>query len=352
MRSTADDLPRNASAYSSIDALILDAPTLRALDQRQLGALLAHVAACGRVVLLNTDARIGQLLEGAGGCSGQSLSSAASLAEAGDRLKSSLSARLPKPMAHGDIDGLARPAHSVLTRVAVALALYFGVTVLVLMFTTHPAVLLLMPALSALAVLALLHAMQPPAQLVIWSEGMSGAPLARYWAAQQFVGVRRERMRVPIPAQLAAAAKPCDPTPAMRIDFDARRAQAAFAEFDTRLFRQVSLCYSGSFPVSRAISIGTSDDGVRTVRNSGVMAWPQGALLVGGLVHDLPALGPGDHATLVANAGQPPADATRRTAAMRTQPDGTAALWKLELGGVADIPVASTGWLLVSVPTP
>ena len=77
------------------------------------------------------------------------------------------------------------------------------------------------------------------------------------------------------------------------------------------------------------------------VRNAGAKAWPQGALLVGGLVHDLPALGPGAHATLAANGGRAPEDAARRTAVMRTQPDGAAALWKLELSGVADIPVDS-----------
>jgi hypothetical protein len=349
---TADDLPRNASAYSSVDALVLDEPTLRALDQRQLGALLAHVTACGRVVLLNTAARIGQLLEGAGGCGALSLSSAASLAQAREMLRTSLSGRLPEPMARDDLIGLARPTHPVLTRVTVAFALYLAATVLVLMFTTHLAVLLLMPALSALVALTLLHAMPPPAQLVIWSEGVSGVPLARYQAWQQFAGVLRGHMRVPIPLQLAAAATPCDPTTAMRFEFDASRAQVAFAEFETRLFRQVALCYTGSFPVSRAISIETRDDGVHIVRNSGVKTWPQGTLVLGGLVHDLPALGPGAKAALAANAGHDQRDAIRRTAMMRTQANDAAAMWTLELDGVSGIPADSRGWLLVAVPMP
>ena len=349
---TADDLPRHPSAYSSIDALILDGPTLRALDQRQLGALLAYISACGRVALVNTDARTGQLLDSVRGCSGQSLPSAASLAEATDLLKSSLHARLPKPLTFADIDGSVRTVPPLLNRVAVALALYFAAAVLVLIFTTHAAVLLLVPALSAVAALALLHTMQPPAQLVIWSEGSSGIPLARYQAWQQFAGVQRVRMRVPIPPQLAAEAMPCNPTPAMHIDFDAGRAEPAFAEFDTRLFHRVSLCYSGSFPVSRAVSIETRADGARIVRNSGVKAWPEGALLVGGLVHHLPALEPGAGATLAAKSGQAPGDATHRMAMMRTQVDGAAALWTLELGGVAGVPVDSKGWLLVSVPAP
>lgn len=348
----ADDLPRHTSAYSSIDALILDGPTLRALDQRQLGALLAYISACGHVALVNTDARTRQLLDSVRGCSGQALPSAASSAQATDLLESSLRGRLPKPLTFADIDGSVQTASPLLNRVAAALALYFVATVLVLTFTTHAFVLLLVPALSAVAALALLHTMQPPEQLVIWSEGRSGIPMARYRAWQQFAGVQRARMRVPIPPQLAAEAVPCKPTPAMRIDFDAGRAEPAFAEFDSRLFHQVSLCYSGSFPVSRAVSIEKLADGALIVRNSGAKAWPEGALLLDGLVHQLPALEPGAAATLAAKSGQSPGDATHRLAMMRTQIDGAAALWTLELGGVAGIPADSKGWLLVSVPAP
>ena len=348
----ADDLPRNASAYSSIDALILDAPTLGALDQRQLGALLAHAAACGRIVVLSTDARVRRLLDGAGGCSDHAMMSAATLSDGMDLLRASLATNLPKPMAHGSIGKLARPDHPVWNRVALALAVYFAAAVLALMFFASLPVLLLMPALGAVAVLALLHAFQAPAQLLVWSEGDSGAALARYQAWQQFPGAVRARLRVRIPPQLSASAQACKSTQAMRFDFDASSGQVMFAEFETRLFRQVSLCYSGSFPMARAIAIEARDNGARDVRNAGPQAWPQGALLLGGLVHDLPALGPGAHAPVAANVGQAPGDAVRRTAMMRTRPDGAAALWALELDGVADIPADSKGWLLVSIPAP
>jgi hypothetical protein len=220
------------------------------------------------------------------------------------------------------------------------------------MFFASMPVLLLTPALAALATLALLQAMSPPSQLVVWSEGEAGAPLARYQAWQRFPGLVRERMRVPLPPQLAPSAQPCDPAQPVLFDFDASRGQASFAEFETRLFRQVSLCYAGSFPMARAPTIETRADGLREIRNAGTKAWPQGRLLAAGLVHDLPALGPGARTTLDANAGQPLRDAVLRTAMMRTQPDGVAALWELELGGVMDAPVESKGWLLVSVPAP
>jgi hypothetical protein len=118
------------------------------------------------------------------------------------------------------------------------------------------------------------------------------------------------------------------------------------------LFRQVSLCYSGSFPMARSFTIEAQADGVRSVHNLGTKAWPQGLLLADGLVHDLPALGPGATTVIDAKAGQPPRDAVVRAAMMRTPPDGAAALWQLELGGVADVPVESMGWLFVSAAAP
>ena len=138
----------------------------------------------------------------------------------------------------------------------------------------------------------------------------------------------------------------------MRFDFDASRGRATFAEFDTRLFRQISLCYSGSFPVARAIAIEARPDGLLHVRNAGSVGWPKGVLLAGGLVHELPALGPGDDTIIHTRSGKPFRDALMRTAMARTRTDGAAALWELELGGVADIPTQSKGWLLVSIPSP
>ncbi len=348
----ADDLPRNASAYSSIDALIVDAPTLGALDQRQLGALLAYAAGCGRIVVLNADPRVRRLLDGAGGCAGRVLMSAASLDDARALLTTSLAVTLPSAISVGAVGGLARPGHVVWNRVAVALAVYFAAALLAVMFFSSLPALLATPVLASFAVLALLHAMPPASQLIVWSEGESGAQLARYQAWQRFPGIVREHARVPLPPQLASSAQPCDPTQAMTFDFDARQGRAAYAEFETRLFRQVSLCYAGSFPMTRALAIEARAGGLRDVRNAGSMAWPAGVLLSGGLAHDLPSLAPAARTTIGAESGHPLQDAVLRTAMTRTGHDGVAALWELDLGGVADAPVESRGWLLVSVAPP
>lgn len=348
----ADDLPRNVSAYANVDALVLDAPTLGALDQRQLGALLAHTAACGRIVVLNMDPQVRRTLESVGGCGGRALMKAASVAGATAMLKASLASSLPPAIS---IDGLGEPARPSLDawhRVVVILAVFFAGALLVIMFAPALPLLLLMPALAALAALALLNAMPAPSQLLVWSEGESGAPLAAYRAWQRFPGVARGRARVTLPSELASSAQPCDRTQAVRMDFDAGLERVTAAAFDARLFHAVSICFEGSFPMSRVIASQAHPDGSRDVRNAGPTAWPPGLLLAGGLVHDLPALDPGAQATFGARAGQPPAEAWLRTAMAHARPGGAAALWELELGGVAGAPDASRGWLLVPVPAP
>ena len=344
----ADDLPRNESAYSSIDALIIDAPTLAALDQRQLGALVAYTADCGRLVVLNAGAEVRRLLDGARGCGTAALTNALSLPEAKTMLSASLATSMPPSLSLGSASTLARPSHAAWNAVAVGLALYFAAAAVALVYLPALPVLLLSPALTIAAIVALLQGMQPPSQLIVWSEGRSGAPLARYQAWQRFPGVVRERVRVPLPPQLGAAVQPCEAAQAVRFEVDASGGRALYAEFETRLFRQVALCYRGTFPMERSIDVEARADGSHAVRNSGARAWPSGMLLAKGLVHELPAIVPGAAAVIAADARRPAGDAAVRLASTRTGFDETAALWALDLSGVAGAPVDSTGWLLVS----
>lgn len=347
---TSDDLPRNESAYSSIDALVVDAPTLAALDQRQLAALVGYATSCGRLVVLDADARVRSLLDGAGGCGGRAVMNAKTLADASTMLLASLATSLPQPLAFSSVGTLARPAHAAWNWVAVILAVYFAVAVLALIQSSSLPVLVLTPAVAVLAVIALMQQMKPTSQLVVWSEGQAGAQLARYQAWQRFPGGAREHSRVAVPPQLAASVKACDSSQTMRFELDATGQRVAFAEFDTRLLRQVALCYSGSFPMLRTIAVDAGSDGSQVVRNAGVRAWPQGFLIVGSQVRDLPALDPGASATIGAQTGVGKRDAALRTALMQTRAEGTAALWELDLAGVAGAPIDSQGWLLVSIP--
>lgn len=348
----ADELPRQATAYAAIDALVLDAGLLRALDARQTAALLGHVAACGRIVVLNADASVRQLLAAGGGCGEQALSWAASPGQARQALLDSLSHRLPEPMGLGASAALRQPDLAVWRRVAVALAVCFAAMALVLLFSRQVLALVLTPALAAAGMLALLLAQKPATQLLVWGEGGSGAPLARYQAWQQVQGVARERIRVPIPPALGGSVQSCDPRQSLQLHFDAERGLAASAAFDSRLFARAWLCFAGSFPSSRSIVVEPGADGGLLVRNAGVQAWPAGRLLLAGQVDDLPALAGGAQRALPPPGAETPRGAELQLAASRVGFDGRAALWPLDLTGVVDAGTVARGWLLVALKTP
>jgi hypothetical protein len=136
----------------------------------------------------------------------------------------------------------------------------------------------------------------------------------------------------------------------MAFDFDAGLGRVVAAGFESRLFQQTALCYGGSFPTARIVTVAPGPGGVSEVSNGGARAWPAGLLLAGGAVHRLPALEPGARTVIGADAVAPAGDALARTALTRVPPAGVAALWPLDLGGVAAAPVQAQGWLLLAVP--
>lgn len=343
------DLPRHARALGSIDALVLDAATLKALDTEQRKALLEHVAGCGRVALVNPGAPLRAALAGAGGCGGRTLVLADSLADAREQLIASLAVSPPSALTPDTADALVPADPSVWHWVALLLALYAAGSVVVPLFSTRLPVVLGVPAVAAVAVVALLHALPPPSRLVIWSEGNAGARVARYQGWDRVLGTWRGRITVPIPGQIAASAQACDPAQPMQLDFDAQQGQPIAARFDSGLFRSAMLCFAGSRPLDRAVTTAFAPDGREIVRNAGSAAWPAGRLLQSGHVHPLPPLAAG--ASAVLPDGHRPFDASVRVARSRMS-GGTAALWAFPSGGVADLPHDAVGWLLVSVPGP
>ncbi len=344
----ADDLPRHASAYAGIDALVVDATTLGQLDQRQLAALLTHAARCGRIVVLGAEAPTRRVLEGMGGCGGRALVDAGSLADARTMLERSLGESLPAPITPAAIGAPARPASWVWNWAAAVLASCLAAIALTILFFPSLPALLAVSALATGAIVAWLHAIDSRSQLVVWSEGDAGAKVAHYQAWQTIQGVARTRIRLAVPPQLAESAQPCDPAVAMRFDYDLAQSRATAAEFETRLFDRVSLCYTGSFAIGRTPQIKALADGRLQVRNAGASAWPPGRLLVPGRVEDLAALSAGAVVTIDRRAGKPIDDDLARAAATRMAPDTAIALWALDLGGVAGAPAASKGWLAVS----
>lgn len=367
---TAEDLPHQAAAYAGIDALVVDAPTLAALDAAQIGALLAHGALCGRIVVVAADAALRSLLDGAGGCGGRALMQAATAAEAPALLAASLAEPLQAAIPPAAVDELARPDMTLWTRIAVAAAAYLAAALLAALFVTAWPAAAAAAALATLAALALPQLAAPSTRLAVWGEAESGAKAARYQGWQRVQGAGRGRVEVAVPPQLAAAVQPCNAAQPVQFGFDAAAGRVAWVSFDTRLFGQVSLCYAGSFTMTRRLAVDAIDAaaGARRVRNAGPTAWPRGLWLAEGRAAELPALAPGAVVTMVAraesaaSAAAPNATATegassipaavQRAALARTPPGRGAALWPLDLGGVAALPTGARGWLLVTAEAP
>lgn len=389
-----DDFPRHAAAYAGIDALVVDAALMAALDSERLAALLAHAADCGRVVVVGADERLRRVLEGAGGCGGRALMLAATAAEAPVLLDASLAEPLPAPMPAATLGALARSEPPIWRAVAIGVALYLGAALLAALWASSWPAVLLVAALGTVAALALPRAMQPASQLVIWSEGDSGARSARYQAWQRVVGTTATRTTLLIAPQLATSVQACDAASPVQFTFDPLAEQVTAAAFETRLFGQTTLCYAGSFAMARALAATPASDGATMVRNIGATAWPRGLWLADGRARELPALGPGEAATWPAGAATsavtpaatsaaataatpattpptvlaaapaatqtataatapppwPELGALERTALSRLRPGRAAALWPLDLAGVAERPADARGWLLVAAP--
>ena len=60
-----------------MDALAIDGTTIRALDPRQLVALIGYAAACGRLAVVAPAPDVQRLLEGSAGCGARMLVSSA-----------------------------------------------------------------------------------------------------------------------------------------------------------------------------------------------------------------------------------------------------------------------------------
>jgi hypothetical protein len=345
----AQDLPRHASAYASIDALVLDQPTLAALDERQLAALLAHATACGRIVLVAVDDPVQRLLAGASGCGGRALGAADAAGAAAVALAQLLETDLAPPLSPAALSSLAPPALAGWNRVALVLGVYLAAAVLALVLALPGRWLLAGPAAAALASLALLHTGRPAADVRVWAEGDSAATAAQGLAWQRLPGFVRESARVPIPAALADSVQPCAPGQALRLGFDADAQRFTTAAFETRLFKQVQLCHRFSLPLTRALEVGALVDDRSAVRNTGAQAWPAGMMLQGAQVLALPALAPGGQA--VAGPLAPPLPpALAQLARNRLPPGGFGALWPLDLGDGLAASASAPGWLLVSGP--
>ncbi len=347
----ADNLPRTAAAYASVDAVMIDGATIRALDPRQLVALIGYAAACGRLAVVAPAPDVQRLLEGSAGCGARMLVSGPTPEDSLAMLAATLATASVPAASAADLAALLRPEARAWPRVVAALAAFFGIATLALLLTRSQSVLLLVPLLATAVLAAVLFAGEPRSRLVIWAEAAPSVRVAQYQAWQEVSGTTRGALDVPLLSSLGHP-HACEARRPARLEVDAVRGRPVSARFEGRLFDAVTICYSGHFPVMRAVGATPGPDGAIEIRNEGTLAWPPGSFITAGAVQPLPALAPGESATLHADRGLPPRDPAQHAALARTPYGGYGLLWPLALGTVSDAPAASAAWLLVPIEGP
>jgi hypothetical protein len=343
----AGDLPVHAAAYDSIDALLIDAASLAALDAGQWTALLGYVGSCGRTVMLGATGEAAQLYAAAAGCGGGALAVAATAAEAQDALAELLRRAVTAPPAATGLAALA--ADGLGQWYAVVGALLAAAALLLLGAVFLPS-LVAQGAIAAAAAIGgawFVQSRPVESQLIVWAEAGPGDRLAQYRALFRSTLARRGDTELPIPAELA------DP----RLCRELRGATWAWSADDRRydalavqgrLFERTSVCFGGSFPVARAAQWRSTGDGRIAVRNDGASSWPAGTLSWRGMQAPLPAVAPGEEFLAAPAVASDPSSAAGRQALARTPPDAVTILWPLDLGPVQQATGRSQGWLLLT----
>lgn len=341
-------LPENAGAYSSIDALVIERAMISALTERQLGALLSFLAGCGRTVMISDTPAAAGMLQGAVGCGGRNFAEAASPGAALASLNvilDSAGSDVPNATSLATLGGHELDAWYLAVAVV---AIGMAAMALAGIFTSSLVTAILLPALATLAGLWFMQSRPVDARLLVWAEARSGDRLAQYGGLQRAMSSRRGDFDVPV---LAVLANPhsCNVGKPKTWAWDAQAQRYASARFAGRLFANASLCYSGSFPVTRDAVAQTSAAGHLELRNAGPAALPRGALVRDGRLYLLPPLAPGAVLALDPGPGLQPADVIEREAIARTPFDRLAILWPLDLQSVDKAPPNGQAWLLLQV---
>jgi hypothetical protein len=339
-------LPRTSSAYSSIDALVIDRSVVASLGQQQLAALLAYLSSCGRAVLISATSRDEGLFRSVAGCGGRGFSVANSGQQALMQLAGILaapSADTPAPAALASVMG---PDLRAWNLVVALLAVCAAAVVVVGIVTSSLLAAVAGPALLAAVALGLVQARLPMERLTVWAEAGAGERIAQYRGLQQVTGLRRGRADVRV---LDVLARPgaCRADDRGQWTWDAATRRYTGVHFDSRLFAGASLCYAGEFPVAREAVVRPASQGRLVLVNAGASGLPAGKLAWNDRLFAFDALTAGQQVEFDPARGSTPVDGAEALALARTPVDAQAVLWPLELERVAGAPAQSQAWLLV-----
>ena len=165
-------LPAHAGGYAHVDAVAIDAATLAAMSDAQLGALVGYAASCGRLLLVGAEAAVADTFRRHAGCDAAYLATTDASADRNARFEALLALPLPPGADDAELERLVAtiaPDPFDTTRLGVAWLVYLVMLTLLLAGRrTRPAALAFAVLATTLVPLAF-----PPATTsatVAWAE--------------------------------------------------------------------------------------------------------------------------------------------------------------------------------------
>lgn len=290
----ASDLPRLASAYTNIRALVIDGLSLSQVDEQQLRALLEHIGVCGRTLLVDVTPAVRTMLTQRAGCGGHALL----VSQPAAPLDGELAALLRQPVdampGTNALSMLLGGDSADLNLIALFLA---GFIIVFVILSSIPRTRLVALGFCVLAtgLAAMLWNSAPRESFVAWSEVDNGDRIARYAAIERLTASARGD-RLLQPQSLGRSPMEINGE-SLTLHWSAAAGERQM-EWNASLLEEAQLVTAGSFPVEPNLRAAVDGD-TATVCNQGTAKSPASWLRFQGSTYAVPALQPASSWSLV-----------------------------------------------------
>ena len=302
-------LPRHFQAYNAIDALIVDKTLLQHIDDHQLNALMGYIANCGRLFILQANAKLMTILINNAGCGAQNIQNFDSLDDALQVFTSNYKDYLPYITSVLDAQSISESIAHSQTKVLIIIffSIYFSLLLFLPLLTKKPAV-------SLAAVLLICGFMflygtnrQPDIKINSWSEAFSSDSAARYSALVQIDGKGKNKGFISLPDKFGLPVGVNAVHPVKLISSDIKHEYKQLF-YETSLLSRDQYLVHGLYKHRASLNIILEQDNIIIQNTSGtksltaVLNWKNDRYLVPALEPDEKWVPPEQHSTWPDNA--------------------------------------------------
>jgi len=291
------ELPRHTQAYSSIDALILDAEKLFQMDDQQLNALSSFLQSCGRLAVTGLSQHAAKPLTDNAGCNGRFFSVTNTYPQAFSWINKMLNLTpdpLPtatqlshlinyEPAIHDHQNFFpSKPANQATYTWGIFILIYFLLLFIATKINNRPALITSVPVFTAVIIIVIGLTAKPETQAIYWTEAFSENQHARFSMLLRTTGAGAQQTHINFPLEqgLPESLSKNNANPWLTSYENHEQNNASIAlELDTHLFSQDDFYWQGSFQYQAPLTLAFQA-GIPSLENlnsqtsqSGILRW-------------------------------------------------------------------------------